>query len=398
MFLPIGDTPNPRNTPWVTYLLIAANVLAFLFLLPRSFRPPDPEDPALGMYLQAITEERSPPPEMVPELLRGISAYDLTLFKYGFLPGRPSLFGMVAGMFLHGGLLHLLGNMLFLWIYGDNVEARLGRGWFLAGYLGTGLLAALGDGLLRPGSLIPAVGASGAISGILGFYFIWFPRNRVRVWVFFFPLIAQVLEFPARLVLGIYLVIDNLLPLLISGGAGGVAYGAHLGGFFAGLAGALVLDRFTLARPEADLRPRTGGGPPADTLSRIFRSHLAEGKWAEASALLFDQPRSVTRTALGAEEKLELGLLLERQGHPRGALAAFQRVLADHPAGVCRVQAHLGAARILMAPLGFPTAAYQHLYAALEEDPTPLERAEAQSLLNRLAQLSSNLPKRLPGS
>lgn len=398
LFLPIGDSPNPRSIPWVTYLLIGANLAVYLVLLPGAFQGPDPNDPALAAYLQAIVRERGVGPGGIGELVQGISAYDLTLFKFGFLPAQPSLMGMLSGMFLHGGVLHLLGNMLFLWIYGDNVEARLGKGWFLLAYLGTGFAAALGDGGLRPGSMIPAVGASGAISGVLGLYFLWFPKNRVRVWVFFFPFIAQVIEFPARLVLGIYLVIDNLFPLLFTGGRSGVAYGAHLGGFFAGLAIAWLLDRVSLARPEADLRAGIVSVTDPGTLSKTFRSMIQNGKYVEAAALLFDQPRTVTRSGLAAEEKLGLAALLEREGHPRAALAAYQRVLGDHPLGRERAAAHLGAARVLMGPLGYPTAAYQHLYAALEENPDPEISAGVRELLQQLARVSASVPRKLPPS
>ena len=105
-------------------------------------------------------------------------------------------------MFLHAGFLHLFGNMLFLWIYGDNVEHRLGHVPYLFWYLATGVAATLFHMLGASGSQIPLVGASGAISGMLGFYFVWFPRNQVRLLWLLPPFVMQVFEVPARLVLG----------------------------------------------------------------------------------------------------------------------------------------------------------------------------------------------------
>ena len=104
-------------------------------------------------------------------------------------------------MFLHGGFMHLFGNMLFLWIYGDNVEKRLGMIPFVLWYLATGAAATLFHAAVFSTSDVPLVGASGAISGVLGFYFVWFPRNTVRVLLFLPPFIMQVIQIPARIVL-----------------------------------------------------------------------------------------------------------------------------------------------------------------------------------------------------
>ncbi len=398
MILPVGDAPNPRGIAWVNWTLIVLNVAVFLSLWPLSFRPADPRDPDLARYVRALVEDGRVRPADVPRLVRQVSAYDLFTFRHGFRPARPSLVDALTGMFLHGGWAHLLGNMLFLWIYGDNVEARLGRLGYLLAYLGTGLAAAGGDFLLRHGSGIPAVGASGAISGVLGLYFVWFPLNRVRLWVWFFPFFADVIELPARFVLAMYLLVDNLLPVVLTGGkAGGVAYGAHIGGFVAGLALAWVLDRHWLHRPEV-ARERPAGVSPASSLPRAFREALAAGRVPEAAAMLFDLPRQVTRRGLGPEDKIALGDALARAGHPRAALAAYQRALADHPRGPGRARAHLGAARVLVDGLGFPTAAYQHLYQALEEDPGPGEEAEARELLAELSRRTRALPRNLPRS
>jgi membrane associated rhomboid family serine protease len=235
--------PNPRGTPVVNYLLIGINVLVYLlFAFPLSTTAVNPNDPALYEYIQAIPQFRGVPLEA---LLHRISAYDLFVFVHGFKPAQPSLSDLFMSMFLHGGFMHLFGNMLFLWIYGDNVEHRLGSVKYLLAYLATGVAATVFFTLFRLNSIIPMVGASGAISGVLGLYFLWFPKNQVRVFVMLFPFFMDTVLLPARLVLGFYLLIDNLLPFLFASGAGGgVAHGAHIGGFLAGLVIAYGSDKF----------------------------------------------------------------------------------------------------------------------------------------------------------
>ncbi len=248
MLLPIGDFPNSPRFAWMNYLLIAANVAVFVLLWPQTQRPADRSDPAFRQYVERLAAERDLAPRDVRQVARSMSEYDLFLFKHGFRPDQPAVLGILAGMFLHGGLLHLAGNMLFLWIYGDNVEARLGSLFYLVAYLASGAAAAMADSLLRPGSGIPAVGASGAISGVLGMYFVWFPQNRVRLFVFLFPFFVDIIAVPARFVLIVFLVLDNLLPLLLAGSMTGVAYGAHIGGFAVGVLLALVLSAFLRRR------------------------------------------------------------------------------------------------------------------------------------------------------
>ena len=207
MFLPLGDEPNPRGVPVVTYALLGLNIAVFLLVtLPLSAMRPDFDDPLLAEYVQALATLRF----SVDDVLEFVSAYDLIVFSYGFRPSDPDGIALFTSMFLHSGFMHLAGNMLFLWIYGDNVEHRLGRGRFLLAYLGTGVLATSSHAFLDLSSVLPMVGASGAISGVLGFYFVWFPKNRVRLWVMLFPFFMNVIYAPARFVLGMYLVVDNL--------------------------------------------------------------------------------------------------------------------------------------------------------------------------------------------
>jgi len=241
MILPISDSPNPRGTPWMTIALIAANVLVYLLVtLPLSGQRPAPNDPLFHEYLRTIAQSL-PPNVSIRDLALHTSAYDLVVFEYGFRPAALGVVTAFTSMFLHGGLLHLAGNMLFLWIYGDNVEHRLGAIPFLVWYLVAGLAATAFQTLFNLGSQIPMVGASGAISGVLGFYFVWFPHYTVRVLVFLFPFFMGTINVPARIVLGIYLVLDNVLPFLFSSGMAGIAHGAHIGGFIAGLAAAWMM-------------------------------------------------------------------------------------------------------------------------------------------------------------
>jgi membrane associated rhomboid family serine protease len=138
-------------------------------------------------------------------------------------------------MFLHGGWLHLLGNMLYLWIFGDNVEDRLGRGRFVLFYLLCGAVAALGQGVADTRSEVPMIGASGAISGVLGAYLVLYPRAKILVLVPLFIFITT-LRVPALVVLGIWFAGQLLSSMVATQGAGGaVAFAAHVGGFVAGV-------------------------------------------------------------------------------------------------------------------------------------------------------------------
>lgn len=238
MFIPIGDSPNFHKRPYVTLIFIGINVAVFvLFTVPLMQQRPDLNDPLLFEYLRAMSGRAS-----VGDLVAHLSAYDLFIFQYGFRPAAPSPLTLATSLFLHGGGAHLAGNMLFLWIFGDNVEGRLGAVGFVLLYLGGGIAATCFFWLFVPASPIPMVGASGAISAILGCYFIWFPENRINVFVFLFPILVRTVQIPARIVLGFYLLVDNLIPfLLVPGDGSGVAYGAHIGGFLGGLALALAL-------------------------------------------------------------------------------------------------------------------------------------------------------------
>lgn len=206
MLFPIGDDNSTRRTfPIVTYSLIALNILFFLVEMNGG-------EPFIRQW------------SVVPRRLVSNPAGDAaTIF---------------TSMFMHGGWVHLLGNMLYLWIFGDNVEDRLGSLKFLAFYLICGIAATIAQVAVNPGSSIPNLGASGAIAGVLAAYLVMFPKGQVRV------LMGQALvNMPALVVIGLWIVlqfINGIGAIANTAETGGVAYMAHIGGFVAGLALAFV--------------------------------------------------------------------------------------------------------------------------------------------------------------
>ncbi|HEX5417298.1 MAG TPA: rhomboid family intramembrane serine protease [Chloroflexota bacterium] len=227
--LPIGDSPKTARLAVVNLSLIALNILAFLYEL------------TLGSHLESFIEQWGVIPARTSAILAGV-------------PGShpAGLVTLVTAMFLHGGWLHIGGNMLFLWIFGDNVEDRLGRGTYLAFYFACGIAANLAQVYADPTSTVAAIGASGAIAGVLGAYLITFPGARVSV---LFPILFffWVLEIPALIVIGFW-----FLTQLFSGVAAlasttaqaeGIAWWAHVGGFVCGVALMVVLPKSRTARP-----------------------------------------------------------------------------------------------------------------------------------------------------
>ena len=389
MFLPLGDEPNPRGVPVVTYTLIGLNVAVFLFVtLPLSAVRPAPDNPLLWEYVTAIGPQLSGRMALESLLLQ-TSSYDLVVFSYGFRPAEPGVLALLTSLFLHGGFMHLAGNMLFLWIYGDNVEHRLGPARYLVAYLGTGILATLSHAVLDFGSVIPMVGASGAISGVLGFYFIWFPRNRVRLWIMLFPFFMNVIYAPARLVLGMYLIVDNLLPFLATRGAGGggVAYGAHIGGFIGGLAYAWWNERREVQRRPVDFEPDPEApAVDADPSSvRGSRQLIAAGDHEQAAAAYFSLSAARTTRLLMPEDSINFGRWLANNGYPDAALVVYQRHLRDYPLGPYAAEAHLGAGLVQLYARNQPTAAYQHLVEVLDADPHPETEGYARRALADIA-------------
>lgn len=220
--IPLQDLNPTRTRPYFTWLLIALNILVFLFeLMLDATGDLDALFFSAGVVPAAITAAP-------------FSLASLTVF---------------SSMFLHGGWAHLLGNMLYLWIFGDNIEDRMGHGRFLLFYLLGGVAAAGAQILIAPDSPLPMVGASGAIAAVLGAYLVEFPKARVRslLTLGYFIRIAHV---PAIIVLGMWFALQffNGFLSLSALASGGVAYFAHIGGFLAGL---LLIKPFTIGRPKA---------------------------------------------------------------------------------------------------------------------------------------------------
>ena len=213
--IPIKDDNPTELRPVVTIALIAGCVLAFLWQVSH-----DPR----GMNLIFLRMG------VIPALLVG---GERTPDDFGAL--APTL-TMFTSMFLHGGWMHLAGNMLYLWIFGNNVEDAMGHGRFIVFYLVCGVCAVFAQALPDPSSTIPMVGASGAISGLLGAYLLLYPHARVMVVVPIFYFI-RILYLPAWIVLALWFVFQLINTAATAGGSGGgVAFGAHVGGFVAGMA------------------------------------------------------------------------------------------------------------------------------------------------------------------
>jgi len=216
--IPLRDIIPSRTTPYVTVVVIAVNILVFLFEL------------SLGDGVDAFIRE------------------------WGVVPADVSIVTLVTSMFLHGGILHVGGNMLYLWIFGDNVEDRMGHGRFVLFYLGCGFAAAVAQAYVNPDSTVPMVGASGAIAGVMGAYFVLYPHSRIVTLIPLFIFI-QIVEVPAILFLGVWFLMQFLSGVgsiadTADGAGGGIAFWAHTAGFVAGLVGVMILKRPERERVE----------------------------------------------------------------------------------------------------------------------------------------------------
>lgn len=224
---PIRDHNPSRRFPYVTYGLMAVNIVIFLSY-------------------------------------QGLSPQGMNIFfnTWGMIPADvtagQNLGTLLTSLFLHGGWMHLIGNMLYLWIFGDNMEDAFGHGPFFVFYIASGLLASAAQIAWDPSSPIPNIGASGAIAGVLGGYLLLYPKARVDV-LLFFVVIVRIIPIPAWIVLGAWMGLQVFNGVVIDSSGGGVAYWAHAGGFVAGLV--LTLP-FWAARGGIQFWGRTHGHPP----------------------------------------------------------------------------------------------------------------------------------------
>ncbi len=211
--IPIRDYNPTTRQPYVTVLLIAACVLVFIWQMSL--------DPRSG---QVMVHQFG----FIPALLFGSATFGA---DGGLVPAWATLF---SSMFLHGGFMHLAGNMLYLWIFGNNIEDVMGHGRYLAFYLVCGLAAAMAQALPDMGSTVPMIGASGAISGVLGAYLLLFPKAQVQVVI---PIgFFMMRKIPAGWLLGIWIAFQVFSGISSDMSGGGVAWWAHVGGFVAGMA------------------------------------------------------------------------------------------------------------------------------------------------------------------
>jgi len=242
--IPIGDEDTGRpGIPFVNVAIIVLNVLVFLYQL---------VDPSFTNGYAAVPAEITTGKDIIGTFL--FQAPDGSTVQIDEAPGpRPIWLTLLTSMFMHGGWLHLGGNMLFLFIFGDNIEKTFGHIKYIAFYLICGIIAALAQVATDPQSIIPSLGASGAISGVLASYLVLYPRNQVRVILALGFIFLRPFTVPALVMIGVWALlqfINGLGAIAVSTQTSGVAYWAHIGGFVAGLV--LTL----LSRPFLD----TGSG------------------------------------------------------------------------------------------------------------------------------------------
>jgi membrane associated rhomboid family serine protease len=209
--IPLRDVIPSRTTPYITITLISLNALAWFYelALPRDVLP---------LFLQV----------------------------YGVVPADFTAPSLITSMFLHGSWMHIIGNMLYLWIFGDNIEDQFGHGRFLVFYLLSGIAAALGQVAMNPESTLPTIGASGAVAGVMGAYIVLYPQSRVLtlipLWFYF-----EMIEVPAIFLLGVWFLMQlfsaGAIAVTASSESGGIAFMAHVVGFLAGVVGVFVFRR-----------------------------------------------------------------------------------------------------------------------------------------------------------
>jgi membrane associated rhomboid family serine protease len=259
--IPIGDSPRSRTTPWVTYAIIIANVAVWLYTLTLS-------NQVEGAPVEARREFDQQTSGICYGFVASPTELDRFYCEYSFQPrefldvvaGEPEFAGVdrmevllsvLSSLFMHAGWLHIIGNMLFLWVFGDNVEDRFGHIGYLLFYLVGGAFAALCQAAADPDSLVPNVGASGAVAAVLGAYLVLYPRATVNVVIPFFILIFIPIPVPAALMIGLWF-LQNLFAgvatISETSAGGGVAF-AHIGGFAFGFLLTLLVLRPLLRRP-----------------------------------------------------------------------------------------------------------------------------------------------------
>jgi len=223
MVMPLRDDNTDRHTvPLVTYALIAVNILVWLLELGLG-------EPFINGY-STVPFELTHNTDLAGVQMVEAGGKSIPIRLY---PGpTPIYLTLLSSMFMHASWMHIGGNMLYLWIFGDNIEDRIGHVKFLVFYLVCGLAASVADIMFKTDSIIPGLGASGAIAGVLGAYLVLFPKRKVKV-----LMMRTIVDMPAFMVLGLWILLQIFSQVTVAGTqAGGVAYMAHIGGFVAGVA------------------------------------------------------------------------------------------------------------------------------------------------------------------
>ncbi len=251
MLFPISDDDRHLSKPaYVTITFLVINVAVYIY---------QTMNPAFDMAWSVIPQEITSGKDLVGPTILNTPSGPTTLEQ---MPGPvPIYFTLISSMFMHGSWAHLGGNMLYLWIFGDNVEHRFGHVRFLLFYLISGLAASAAQIALNTQSIIPNLGASGAIAGVLGCYLVLFPRNKVNA-VF----IVRIVSIPAFVVLGLWgamQVWQGASSMSSAGHGGGVAYGAHVGGFIAGLVIGFIARLSMRDEPPSILKTQYARDPKA---------------------------------------------------------------------------------------------------------------------------------------
>lgn len=211
--IPLRDENPTRTTPFINHSLVAINIAVFVYQIMLASGA-DPEAQMAFIQTMAVT----------PDLVTSPSTWGQTPI--------PAPLTLLTSMFVHGGFMHLAGNMLYLWVFGDNIEDNLGHLNYLMFYLACGMGAAVAQVIVEPGSTVPMVGASGAIAGVLGAYLVMHPQAKVLTLVFL-VIFIRIMYLPAAVLLGIWFAIQIFSAF--TGGGGGVAWYAHIGGFLVGV-------------------------------------------------------------------------------------------------------------------------------------------------------------------
>ncbi len=220
--IPLRDSEEISTFPVVTIIIIAINVVVYVLMQFVVFASPNPAQATASMYFHY-----------------GLVPYELTTGNIIYPTLTPVWLMLITSMFLHGSLMHIAGNMLFFWIFGNNIEDYMGKFWFILFYLAAGIVAAFAQIMTNPASEVPVIGASGAIAGVMGAYFYLFPRARIKTLVFLFYFFTFI-QIPAFIFLLIWFLMQLSSGFLSFGSASGVAFWAHVGGFAFGFVFAIL--------------------------------------------------------------------------------------------------------------------------------------------------------------